>query len=122
MVPSALQGRLRPTVIGFSIAVAIPCLFSALGAGWGLPAVVATGMCPPAPPDIPAYPCLPLDYLLRMTVGPWALAGHLFIWCAWAGLAATAWLVLHLFLRPRYAPGSTTSPEPPTPENMRRIE
>jgi hypothetical protein len=122
MVPSALQGRLRPTVIGLSIAVAIPCLFSALAAGWGLPGVVATGLCPPAPLDIPAYPCSPSDYLLRMTVGPWALAGHLFIWCAWAGMAATALFILHFYLRPRRAAGSTTIPEPPTPENLRRTE
>ncbi len=49
----------------------------------GLPRVLQTGLCPGAPPDIPAYACTPYDYLLRMTLGPWALAGHLTLALAW---------------------------------------
>lgn len=49
----------------------------------GLAAVLQTGMCPAAPPDISAYPCTAYEYLARMTVGPWALFGHLTLAGAW---------------------------------------
>ena len=33
-----------------------------------------TGLCPPAPTDIPAYPCGPLEYLwTRVLFNPWAV-------------------------------------------------
>jgi hypothetical protein len=71
----------------------------------GLPAVLETGMCPAAPTDIPAYPCSAYDYLARMTVGPWALAGHIAIASAWtvclgAALAlAVVWRIARKPLR-----------------------
>ena len=90
--------RLRQAVI-LVIVLGVPCLISSLAAGWGLPAVVATGVCPAAPPDIPAYPCSPQEYILRMTVGPWALPGHILIWCTWAALVGMAWLLVAILSR-----------------------
>ncbi|HLE23619.1 MAG TPA: hypothetical protein VI701_04855, partial [Anaerolineales bacterium] len=94
MVHRTSRSRLRPAAIWILAALAVPCLVSSLAAVWGLPAVVATGVCPAAPPDIPAYPCSPQGFLLRMTLGPGALAGHLIIGCAWLGLTGTIWLVV----------------------------
>lgn len=53
---------------------------------WIMPgaiAVVQTGICPPTPPDIPAHSCSLGQYLTRMTVGLWALMGHLITWMSW---------------------------------------
>jgi len=99
---AVLHRRTRPPAGAFWLACAItvPSLVSLVAAGWGLPEVVATGMCPPAPPDIPAYPCSAQEYLLRMTLGPWALAGHIFVWSAWMSLVGATWAVVH-FLRGR---------------------
>src|SRR3989304_4433976 len=91
--PRAPRRRLRLAVI-LVVVLGVPCLVSSLAAGWDLPEVVATGVCPPAPPDIPAYPCSAQEYLLRMTVGPWALAGHILIWCTLAAIVVTAWLLV----------------------------
>ena len=89
----------------------VPCLASALLAGWGLPGVIATGMCPAAPTDIPAYPCTPGEYLLRMTVGPWALPGHIIVWCGWISLTAVAWFAVRAIVgRPDKA-GARSLPE-----------
>jgi len=87
--------------------VAVPSLLSFLAIGSGLPAVLATGMCPAAPPDIPAYACSAPDYLLRMAFGPWAMAGHIFIWCVSGVLVTLGWLAVRVLGRPR---GSTTPP------------
>ena len=46
------------------------------------------GMCPPAPPDIPAYPCTRLEYMERMTLGFWALAAHIVILIPWLSMCA----------------------------------
>jgi hypothetical protein len=64
----------------------VPLLISIGIVAAGVPEVVSTGMCPAAPPDVPAYPCTVRDYLLRMTVGPWALMGHFAVWSAWCGV------------------------------------
>lgn len=61
---------------------------------WGLPEVVETGMCPAAPPDIPAYACTPGEYILRMTFGPWALIGHMMVWMAWCGIVFALGVIL----------------------------
>jgi hypothetical protein len=45
--------------------------------------VLETGQCPPAPPDIPAYPCTLGDFILRMTLGPFAIMGQFLILTAW---------------------------------------
>lgn len=63
----------------------VPLLISAGTVAAGVPEVVATGMCPAAPPDVPAYSCTVLDYVMRMTVGPWALMGHFAVWSVWCG-------------------------------------
>ena len=96
------------------LAMAVPCLVSLLMAGWGLPAVVSTGLCPPAPPDILAYPCTPLDYVMRMTLGPWSFIGHVLIWMVWWGLVGAAWLLVFL-VQSRWKQGRT-------PIKYRRIE
>jgi hypothetical protein len=108
--------------IWLTIALGVPCLVSSVTVGWGLPEVIATGLCPSAPPDIPAYPCSPVEYLLRMTVGPWALAGHMLIWCTWIGLAGAAGLFLILFLRPSRANGALPAAGDRMDNNTRRIE
>lgn len=74
-----------------------PATASALLVVWGLPAVVATGLCPGAPPDIPASACTPAEYLLRMTFGTWALMGHMTLWAGWSVIATLSWMVLLLF-------------------------
>lgn len=45
--------------------------------------MIQTGICPPSAPDVPAYPCGLGEYLFRMTLGVWALMGHLVTWIAW---------------------------------------
>lgn len=61
----------------------------------GLLDVLRTGQCPPAPPDIPAYACTPVEYLARMLFGPFALIGNLTLCCgSWALLALVGGLVL----------------------------
>jgi len=70
-----------------------------------LPGVIQvnkTGICPPAPPDIPAYPCTVGDYIFRMTLGPWALPAQLLLLFAWIGvvvptIAGFYFLFRHLF-------------------------
>jgi hypothetical protein len=63
--------------------IAPPALVSLVSIVSGLPAVLETGLCPPAPPDIPAYPCTAIEYVARMAVGPWALMGHLAVVLVW---------------------------------------
>jgi hypothetical protein len=94
MSGSALRRLTQSPVLWLGWALAIPCLVSTLTVGSGLPGVLTTGMCPPAATDIPAYPCSPWDYLARMTVGFWALAGHITVFCGWAGATAIAWMIL----------------------------
>ncbi|HET7011000.1 MAG TPA: hypothetical protein VFI11_09515, partial [Anaerolineales bacterium] len=59
----------------------------------GLVEVLRLGMCPPAPPDIAAYPCTASDYILRMSLGPWALVGHITIFSVWGAVLAGVLLV-----------------------------
>jgi len=101
----------------FRSLLAVPCLVSCLAAGWGPPAVVATGVC-----DVPAYPCPPQEYLLWMTVGPRALAGHILIWCTWAALVRRAWPLVALLLRAKGAAGSPPTPGRVVYDSTRRIE
>jgi hypothetical protein len=57
----------------------------------GAIAVLETGTCPPAPPDIPATPCSLGEYLLRMALGVWALMGHLMTWMFWIVVNFILW-------------------------------
>lgn len=61
------------------------------------------GTCPAAPTDIPAYECTVLEYFDRMTAGPWAFMGHVFVFGMWAAGCLAAWLgaklALHLIVR-----------------------
>jgi hypothetical protein len=66
----------------------------------GLPAVVASGM-PAGASGHTGLSLFPLDYMLRMTFGPWALAGHLVLWCTWAGLVAAVGLMVYVVRRSR---------------------
>ena len=60
-------------------------------------AVRETGMCPPAPMDIPAYPCTPNEYLGRALASPFAVMGMMVVcvgWgVVWGGISAVGWLV-----------------------------
>ncbi len=70
----------------------LPPLLMSVSWIWpGAIAVIKTGMCPSAPPDIPPYPCTLSDYLLRMTVGVWALMAHLVTWMAWVVFNFLLW-------------------------------
>jgi len=70
----------------------VPPLLISLSWIWpGAVEVIQTGTCPPAPPDIPAQPCSLTQYLLRMTVGVWALMGHLATWMAWIVVNFILW-------------------------------
>ena len=89
MTPSPRRRRL----FWFGLAASVPLLVSTLVIGWGLPGVAATGMCPAAPPDIAAYTCTAPQYLLRMSLGPWALPGHLVLWGLWLGGVGAVWLI-----------------------------
>ncbi|MEM9817022.1 MAG: hypothetical protein AAF827_11570 [Cyanobacteria bacterium P01_D01_bin.6] len=76
--------RLQRWISLFLISMIVPPLLMSLS--WILPGaitVVQTGTCPPAPPDIPAHACSLGQYLTRMTIGLWALMGHLVTWMAW---------------------------------------
>lgn len=77
-----------------------PLLTSAGVVLWGLPEVLATGQCPGAPTDVAAYPCGPAEYILRMTLGPWALMGHTAMWAGW-GAVYTIGCVFRLAVRPK---------------------
>jgi hypothetical protein len=51
-------------------------------------------MCPAGPPDVVAYPCAPLHYVARMTLGPWALMGHVIVWTVWWALLGMTWILI----------------------------
>ena len=68
----------------FLLSMVLPPLL--MSTAWILPGalqVLQTGTCPPAPPDIPPHPCSLGTYLIRMTVGLWALMGQLATWLSW---------------------------------------
>lgn len=76
----------------FLLSMILPPLLMSLS--WILPGaitVIQSGTCPPAPPDIPAHPCSLGQYLIRMTVGVWALMGHLLTWMAWVVVNFMLW-------------------------------
>lgn len=78
--------------IAFVLSIWIPpILFISINLIAGAIQVVQTGMCPSAPPDIPAYACSLGDYLGRMTMGIWALMGHLTLVIAWALIDMCLW-------------------------------
>jgi hypothetical protein len=89
--------RWLPVALALALWIGPPMAVSFILVGSGVPSVLQTGMCPPAPPDIPSYPCTAFDYLMRMTVSPFALVGHVAIGIAWTallgGLLAIGWLV-----------------------------
>lgn len=66
-----------------------PLLVEAAVIGPELAEVVATGMCPPAPTDIPAAPCTPGEYLQRVLFGVWSLPFHVLVWGGWTVLLGT---------------------------------
>ena len=67
-------------------------------------AVRETGMCPPAPMDIPAYPCTPNEYLGRALGSPFAIMGTMVVcvsWgVVWGGVSAVGWLAYKWLYRP----------------------
>lgn len=84
--------RLQRWISLFLLSMIVPPLLMSLS--WIFPGaltVLQTGMCPPAPPDIPAHPCSLGQYLTRMTVGSWALLGHLVTWMAWVVTNFVLW-------------------------------
>lgn len=84
-VTSRSRSRHTPRWVGLFLAsMFLPPLL--MSATWILPgaiAVMQTGTCPAAPPDIPPYPCSLGEYLARMTFGAWALMAHLLTWMGW---------------------------------------
>lgn len=73
----------RLILVFLALAVLLPAItWLVINAG-DLAGVAQSGICPSAPPDIPPYPCTVGEYLLRMTLGPWALIGNLFVCCGW---------------------------------------
>lgn len=77
------HGGWKILALGAALSFIVPLLLSLGPVAAGLPQVMDSGMCPAAPTDIPPYPCTPREYLLRMTLGPWAMMGHVVIWTAW---------------------------------------
>ena len=59
----------------------------------GLVKVIQTGMCPPAPTDIPAYACSVSDYIYRMTVGGFAIIGNIIIVLTWFAFVGSVTLI-----------------------------
>jgi hypothetical protein len=86
----------------FILWIGVPFVVSVALIGPGLLQVAGSGMCPPAPPDVGAYPCSVGAYLLRMTLGPWALMGHILLWTIWT-VVFVGWFGLLTLLRRRPA-------------------
>jgi hypothetical protein len=61
--------------------------------------VAQTGICPPVPPDIPAYPCTPRDYIVRMTLGPWTFPMQLLLLFGWIGVVVPVCVGLYVVVR-----------------------
>ena len=80
--------RLGPVLLLFGLWLCPPLVVSLALVAVGLPEVLQSGLCPGAPPDIAAYPCSAYEYFMRMTLGPWALAGHLTLALAWTFVMA----------------------------------
>lgn len=90
--PAGRSRSIQRWLAFFLASMIVPPLMMSLA--WILPGAIAvgqTGTCPPAPPDIPAYSCSLGEYLLRMTVGTWALMGHLVTWMAWVVVNFILW-------------------------------
>jgi hypothetical protein len=84
--------RFRRWLLLFLTSLVIPPL--GMSFAWVIPGamtVVQTGICPPSPPDIPAYPCSLGEYLFRMTFGIWALTAHLLTWISWVIVDFILW-------------------------------
>jgi hypothetical protein len=83
--------------------------------------VAQTGICPPAPPDIPEYPCTPADYVLRMTLGPWTLPLQLLMLFGWIGVVVPTGAGLYFLVRRlvhRSEPADTGSHPPSKPPRI----
>ncbi|MEM6518475.1 MAG: hypothetical protein AAF892_10185 [Cyanobacteria bacterium P01_D01_bin.71] len=90
--PVRRSPRTQRWILLFLLSMIVPPLMMSLS--WILPGaitVVQTGTCPPAPPDIPAHPCTIGQYLTRMTIGLWALMGHLVTWMSWVVMNFILW-------------------------------
>lgn len=110
----------------------------------GVGAVMKTRQCPPAPPDVPAYPCSVFSYLQQRALGGWAVAGLLLMLVEWMVLLVLVTLIYQIYrlARKRLAlrassgaiPGqgrggayllgyehqeSTPAPQPPPPRDHR---
>lgn len=86
--------RIQRWITCFLLSMVVPPLLMSLS--WILPGaieVIQTGTCPPALPDIPAHPCSLPQYLTRMTIGLWALMGHLATWMSWIVVNFLLWVV-----------------------------
>ena len=87
--------RYDPIRLGVAFVLSIwipPLLFIGTHLIAGVIQVSQTGMCPSAPPDIPAYACSVGDYLGRMTFGFWALMGNITVVIAWALIDMCLWV------------------------------
>ena len=76
----------------FLLASVFPALMLSIsGIVPGAMVVAQTGVCPPAPTDVLPRACSVGDYVLRMTLSPWAIVGHLFIWMGWVVTNVILW-------------------------------
>jgi hypothetical protein len=92
MPPTSRSPRLQLWLGLFLLSMFVPPLLMSVAWIWpGAVTVIQTGTCPPAPPDIPAYPCSLGEYLARMTWGAWALMAHLITWMAWVVVNFILW-------------------------------
>lgn len=90
--PRPRAPRIQRWIWLFLLSMIGPPLLMSLAWIWpGAIAVIQTGTCPAAPPDIPPTPCSLGAYLLRMTIGVWALMGHLITWMSWIVVNFILW-------------------------------
>ena len=80
------QSRLPKLAAWMGILLVPPLLINVFILLPGALHVAQTGICPAAPPDLPAYPCSVENYVIRMTLGPWALPGQLLLLFGWIGV------------------------------------
>ena len=79
------RGWLR-IIAWLGLLLAPPILINILILLPGALQVAQTGICPATPPDLVAYPCGVEDYVMQMTLEPWALPGQLLLLFGWMGI------------------------------------
>lgn len=84
----------------FLVACLAFCLYAAAALGSIFFDALSLEMtCPAAPTDIPPYPCTLGEYFLRMTVGGWALIGHVLFFSFVLAVAIGLWIGSKLLLK-----------------------